>query len=89
MCLNQRWRAEIRVRHVCVPNTRKLGQVEEEVIFIHIIDLNIRGFLPTYALLRDIADRLLAACGAGQVRQKWPANLVKRTDSLTTSFNRA
>ncbi|KAI1676078.1 DDE superfamily endonuclease [Pyrenophora tritici-repentis] len=36
-----------------------------------------------------MADRLLAACGAGQVGQKWPANFVKRTDSLTTRFNRA
>ena len=36
-----------------------------------------------------MADRLLAARGAGQVGQKWPANFVKRTDSLTTRFNRA
>ncbi|KAI1676597.1 hypothetical protein KJE20_13846 [Pyrenophora tritici-repentis] len=35
------------------------------------------------------ADKLLAARGAGQVRQKWPANFVKRTDSLRTCFNRA
>ena len=34
-----------------------------------------------------MADRLLAARGAGQVGQKWPANFVKRTDSLTTRFN--
>ncbi|KAF7569210.1 hypothetical protein PtrM4_116250 [Pyrenophora tritici-repentis] len=36
-----------------------------------------------------MADKLLAARGAGQVRQKWPANFVKRTDSLRTCFNRA
>ena len=36
-----------------------------------------------------MADKLLAARGAGQVGQKWPANFVKRTDSLTTCFNRA
>ncbi|USP74756.1 hypothetical protein yc1106_02030 [Curvularia clavata] len=36
-----------------------------------------------------MADKLLAARGAGQVGQKWPANFVKRTDSLTTRFNRA
>ena len=36
-----------------------------------------------------MADKLLAARGAGQVGQKWPANFVKRTDSLRTCFNRA
>ena len=82
-------RAGKRARRDCVPNSRKLSQVEEEVIVSHILDLDLRGFPPTYALIRDMADKLLAARGAGQVGQKWPANLVKRTDSLTTSFNRA
>ncbi|KAI1676137.1 DDE superfamily endonuclease [Pyrenophora tritici-repentis] len=36
-----------------------------------------------------MADRLLAARGAGQVGVHWPRNFVKRTDSLTTRFNRA
>jgi hypothetical protein len=36
-----------------------------------------------------MADKLLAARGAGQVGQKWPANFVKPTDSLKTRFNRA
>jgi hypothetical protein len=36
-----------------------------------------------------MADKLLAARGAGQVGQKWLANFVKRTDSLKTCFNRA
>jgi hypothetical protein len=58
------------------------------VIISHILDLDLRGFAPTYAAVRDMADKLLAARGAGQVRQKWPANFVKRTDSLTTCFNR-
>jgi hypothetical protein len=37
----------------------------------------------------DMADKLLAVRGAGQVGQKWPANFVRRTESLTTRFNRA
>jgi hypothetical protein len=36
-----------------------------------------------------MADKLLAARGAGQVGQKWPANFVRRTESPTTRFNRA
>jgi hypothetical protein len=59
------------------------------VIIRYILDLDTRGFAPTYAAIRDMADKLLAARSAGQVGQKWPANFVKRTDSLKTSFNRA
>jgi hypothetical protein len=58
------------------------------VIVSHILDQNLRGFAPTYAAVRDTANKLLAARSAGQVGQKWPANFVKRTDSLTTRFNR-
>ncbi|KAI1514845.1 DDE superfamily endonuclease [Pyrenophora tritici-repentis] len=36
-----------------------------------------------------MADKLLAARGTSQVGQKWPANFVKRTDSLRTCFNQA
>ena len=76
-------------RRDCQPNSRKLTQVEEEVIVQYVLDLDQRGFTPTYAAVRDMADKLLAARGAGQVGQKWPANFVKRTDSLKTRFNRA
>ena len=76
-------------RRDCQPNSRKLTQLEEEVIVSYILDLDQRGFAPTYAAVRDMADKLLAARGAGQVGQKWPANFVRRTDSLTTRFNRA
>jgi hypothetical protein len=59
------------------------------VVIDHILDLDLRGFAPTYAAVRNMADKLLAARGAGQVGQKWPANFVKRIDSLTACFNRA
>jgi hypothetical protein len=42
-----------------------------------------------YSAVRDMADKLLAARGRGQVGVHWPRNFVKRTDSLTTRFNRA
>ena len=76
-------------RRDCQPNSKKLTKLEEEVIVDHILDLDLRGFSPTYVAVRDMADRLLAARGAGQVGQKWPANFVKRTDRLVTRFNRA
>jgi hypothetical protein len=76
-------------RRDCQPNSKKLTQQEEEVIVKYILDLDLRGFPPTYAAVRDMADKLLAARGAGHVGVHWARNFVKRTDSLTTRFNRA
>jgi hypothetical protein len=84
-----RRRAGTRARRDCQPNSKKLTQREEEVIVSYILDLDTRGFAPTYAAVRDMADRLLAARGAGQVGVHWARNFVKRTDSLKTRFNRA
>ena len=77
------------LRRDCQPNSKKLTELEEEVIVSYILDLDQRGFAPTYAAVRDMADKLLAARGGGQVGIHWPHNFVKRTDSLTTRFNRA
>ena len=85
--INQR--AEKPARRDCQPNSKKPTKLEEEVIVRYILDLDERGFAPQYAAVWDIANKLLAARGAGQVRQKWLANFVKRTESLTTRFNRA
>jgi hypothetical protein len=74
-------------RRDCQPNSKKLTQLEEEVIVNYILNLDTRGFAPTYAAVRDIANKLLAARDRGYVRQKWPANFVKRIDSLKTYFN--
>jgi hypothetical protein len=82
-------RAGMPARRDCQPNSKKLTQLEEEVIVSYIIDLDTRGFSPTYAVVRDMADKLLAARGEGKVGVHWPRNFVKRTDSLTTRFNRA
>jgi hypothetical protein len=84
----RRRRAGMPARRDCQPNSKKLTPREEEVIVQYIFDLDERGFSPTYAIVRDMADRLLAARGAGQVGQKWPANFVKRTDCIKTRFNR-
>jgi hypothetical protein len=44
--------------------------MEEEVIVQHILDLDQREFAPTYAAVRGMANKLLAARGVGQVGQK-------------------
>ena len=82
-------RAGKRARRDYQPNSRKLTQREEEVVISHILHLDQRGFAPTYEAIRDMADKLLAARGAGQAGVHWPRNLVQRTDSLKTCFNRA
>ena len=76
-----------RVGQACQPNSKKLTQLEEEIIVSYILSLDQRGFAPTYAAVRDMADKLLAARDAGQVGVHWPRNFVKRTDRLTTRFN--
>jgi hypothetical protein len=85
----RRRRAGIPARRDYQPKSKKLTQREEQVIVSYILDLDGRGFAPTYEAVRDMADKLLAARGAGQVGVHWPRNFVKRTDSLTTCFNRA
>ena len=64
--LNDR-RAGMPARRDCQPNSKKLTQLEEEVIVSYILDLDRRGFAPTYAAVRDMADHLLATRSAGQV----------------------
>jgi len=73
----------------CQPYSKKLTQLKEERTVQHILNGDHRGSAPTYAVVRDMADKLPAARGAGQVGRKWPANFVRRTESLTTRFNRA
>jgi hypothetical protein len=86
--LNDRCAGKL-ARRGCQPNSKKLTQLEEELIVKYILNPDLRGFAPTYAAVRDMANRLLAARGANQVGVHWPRNFVKRTDSLTTRFNRA
>jgi hypothetical protein len=85
----RRRRAGIIARRDCQPNSKKLTQREEEVVIQHILDLGQRGFPPTYAAVRDMANKLLTARGVGQVGQKWPSNFVSRTESLKTRFSRS
>ncbi|KAL5399855.1 hypothetical protein PMIN03_013120 [Paraphaeosphaeria minitans] len=84
----RRRRAGITARRDCEPNSKKLTKLEEEVITRYILDLDSRGFSPTLGAVRDMANRVRTERGASQVGEKWPRNFVKRTDSLTTRFNR-
>jgi hypothetical protein len=80
----RRRRAGAIARRDCQPNSKKFIQIEGQVIVQHILDLDQRGLAPTYAAVRDMANKLLAARGVGQIRQKWPSIFVRRTESLKT-----
>ena len=84
----RRRRAGVAPRHDCEPNSKRLTQLEEEVIVRHILDLDSRGFAPTLGAVRDMADKLLAERGSSPVGKNWPMNFVKRTARLITRFNR-
>jgi hypothetical protein len=58
-------RAGTTARRDCQPNSKKLSQLEEEVITEYILDLDLRGFSPTLGAVRDMADKLLAEHSAG------------------------
>ena len=62
--LNDR-RAGRPARRDCQPNSKKLTQLEEQVITSYILDLDLRGFAPTYAAVRNMANKLLTARSAG------------------------
>jgi hypothetical protein len=49
------------------PKTRKLNEIEEEVIVKHILDLVERGFPPRLAAIADMANSLLAERNLGYV----------------------
>jgi hypothetical protein len=84
----RRRRAGIAARRDCEPKSKKLTKLEEEVVIRHILDIDARGFAPSLGDVRDMADKLLAERGAGQVGKQWPRNFINRTESLITRFNR-
>ena len=69
----------------------KLTITEEEVLLQRILDLDNQGFPPQLAIVRDIANILLANRGqqlAPTVGKNWVTNFVKRYPSLQTKYNR-
>ena len=63
----RRRRAGIPSRRDCILKQKKLTELEESVIIQHSLDLDSRGFLPQLSLIRDMANKLLAAQTGRQV----------------------
>ena len=69
------------------PQTMKLTQSEEQAITKNILELDSRGFSPTPALLRDMANKLLAERHQKPVGINWPTNFIQRNPELKTRWN--
>ncbi|PHH51899.1 Nephrocystin-3 [Ceratocystis fimbriata CBS 114723] len=71
-----------------VPKSRKLSDLEEQVIVEYIINLGSRGFPPRLRGVEEMANRLLADRDASPVGKRWASNFIKRQPDLKTCFNR-
>ena len=61
-------------RRDCVPNSKRLGKLEEEAIVRRILEESARGFAPTKADVRAMADKLLHERGSNPVGKNWIDN---------------
>ncbi|RKK08368.1 hypothetical protein BFJ68_g17297 [Fusarium oxysporum] len=71
-----------------IPNSRKLSDLEEQIISDYILDLDLRGFPPQLRGVEEMANRLLADRDASPVGKNWASNFIKRHTELRTRFNR-
>jgi hypothetical protein len=84
------WRtahARTAVRRDYKANSKILTKLEEEVIIKFIIKLDAKGFSPTLAAVRDMANTLLAKHSATAVGRNWPSNFVARTPTIKTHLS--
>jgi hypothetical protein len=84
------WRRQkgIQSRSDWVPTSRKLSDLEEQIIVQFILDLDSRGFPPRLRGVEEMANRLLADRNASPVGKRWASNFVKRHKELKTRFFR-
>ena len=75
-------------RQNILANSRKLTNLEEEVIVRYILDLDSRAFPPRRSNVEDMANRILFDRNGGRVGKNWTTNFVRRQPDLRTRFNR-
>ena len=71
-----------------IPKSRKLSDLEEQIIVQFILDLDSRGFPPRLRGVEEMVNRLLAERDASPVGKRWASNFVRRQPDLKTRFNR-
>ena len=81
-------RAGKRSRRDCEANSKRLTKLEEEAIVGRILEESTRGFAPTKADVRVMANKLLYELAGNSVGKNWVNNFVKRTPELRTRWSR-
>ncbi|KAH7471534.1 hypothetical protein FOMA001_g13211 [Fusarium oxysporum f. sp. matthiolae] len=71
-----------------IPNSQKLPNLEERIIFQHIPNPDPRGFPLRLCGAEEMANRLLADRDASPVGKRWAMKFVKRQPELKTRFQR-
>ncbi|KAJ3454583.1 hypothetical protein MRS44_013183 [Fusarium solani] len=78
----------IQSRRDWIPKSRRLSDLEEQIIVQFILDLDSRGFPPRLRGVEEMANRLLADRDASPVGKRWASNFVRRHPKLKTRFFR-
>ncbi|KAJ3534004.1 hypothetical protein NM208_g7730 [Fusarium decemcellulare] len=71
-----------------IPKSRKLSDLEEQIIVQFILDLDSRGFPSRLRFVEEMANSLLADRDASPVGKRWAHNFVKRQPELKTRLFR-
>jgi len=69
-------------------NSRKLTDLEENIITRYILDLDSQVFSPRLCGIEDMVNRFLELRGGKRVEQRWINNFIKRQPELKTRLNR-
>ncbi|KAH7472031.1 hypothetical protein FOMA001_g13641 [Fusarium oxysporum f. sp. matthiolae] len=78
----------IQSRDAWVPKSRRLTDLEEQIIVQFLLDLDSRGFPVRLRFVEEIANSLLADRDALPVGKRWAHNFVKRQPELKTRLFR-
>jgi hypothetical protein len=78
----------IQSRRDCIPKSRKLSDLEEQMIVQFIMDLDSRGFPSQQRIVEEMANSLLADRDASPVGKRWAHNFIKRQPELKTRLFR-
>ncbi|KAJ3545078.1 hypothetical protein NM208_g450 [Fusarium decemcellulare] len=78
----------IQSRRDTIQKSRRLSDLEEQILIHFILDLDSRGFPPRLRGVKEMADQLLADRDAPPVGTRWAHNFVRRHHELKTRFFR-
>jgi hypothetical protein len=81
-------RAGMTSRRDTHPNLSKLTKPEEESLVLRIKDLSLRGFAPSLAEVRSMADQLLAIRHGSQVGECWVQRFISRQPEIKSQLSR-